>query len=496
MGQLFGNLTHSAVVSPDGTLKWQASPAQAGKTLAAEQSTELQPSSMDEQGNVQPNQSAFSRIIRPTLAQAATGPAGTPNALSPGLSKAGKLVTLLTSGLQGALAGRAAQEQTIAQTGGHRAGGIGTGFQAAYQLPWQRAQQQAEAQLTQAGLQPVTTPYGQMPAGFAAKIIAPYLGYQGKVESARIGAAGREQEAQTKAGAQVQAAEIGKRFIPVSGVGLFDTSSRQIIPGTQQGIVVTPEIADDYQLPKDFIGKPMTLANLASVQRSSVFENVPQMTAQGPIIVNRRNAQATPVAGPGGTRYSPPALASPREIADINNPGETLVVPAGQSFGQPGAQSASVQVPRQAAKAQIPTNVGNLKVAFNTALQHAGLLESAAKALQNGDQQTLNSLKNRFKNEFGSTEPITAQTVADAYGREITKMLSAGHMTDNEISTVGKTINPNRQSLQQVMSVLGAYRALAQSKLNMLNQQVGAATGAVSRKPNGNTSTGDPLGIR
>src|SRR5437899_3014483 len=81
------------------------------------------------------------RIGQPSFQQAATAGAmpGGANVLSPGLNKAGKLVTLLTSGLQGALAGRAASEATIAQTGGRRAGGAGTGFEAGYTLPWQRA---------------------------------------------------------------------------------------------------------------------------------------------------------------------------------------------------------------------------------------------------------------------------------------------------------------------------------------------------------------------
>ena len=75
-----------------------------------------------------------------------SGPAGMPNAMSPALSKGGKLLAFLSSGLQGALAGRAAQEQTIAETGGRRAGGIGTGFQAGYSLPFLRASQGQQVQ--------------------------------------------------------------------------------------------------------------------------------------------------------------------------------------------------------------------------------------------------------------------------------------------------------------------------------------------------------------
>src|SRR2546430_12516404 len=102
-------------------------------------------------------QPAFPTAGDPTFQQAASAGAtpGGANALSPGLNKAGKLVTLLTSGLQGALAGRAASEQTVAATGGRRSGGAGMGFEAGYTLPWQRqaqqnqlAQQQAQIEAT------------------------------------------------------------------------------------------------------------------------------------------------------------------------------------------------------------------------------------------------------------------------------------------------------------------------------------------------------------
>lgn len=123
------------------------------------------------------------------------------------------------------------------------------------------------------------------------------------------------------------------------------------------------------------------------------------------------------------------------------------------------------------AKGEVPTKIGDQKVAFNTAIAHADLLQQAADALKNGDQQTLNSLKNRFGNEFGEAGPVTAQAIANAYGREVTKMLSGGHLTDSEIGSTGKTIDPNSQSPAQLKSVIGAYRALSKSKLDQLNKQ-------------------------
>lgn len=444
----FQNLTNTAVVDPNGQVQYvpDAQALQAANTA--------NPSPYDMSMAVMQNQAPpnTAKMQKPSFMQA-TNPIGG-NLTNPSLTKGGKLLSILLGAGKGAAAG--AGQRTF-----------GEGLQQGSALPFMQAmrpmemqKEQAQIDLLKAQSQMVQTPYGLMNAGLAKVIFPAMIKGQAQTQAAQIGAGGR-----------IQAAQIEKRFIPVPNVGLFDTQSREVIPETQQGITITPEIANDFKLPNQFIGKPMSLMNLASVQRSSVFENVPQMTAQGPIIVNRRNAQATPVSGPGGQQYTPSALASPREVADPNNPGETLVVPAGQSFGRAGVQSASVQVPKKAAAAEVPRNIGDLKVAFTTAIQHADLLQSAASALNNGDQQTLNSLKNRFKNEFGGTGPITAQVIADAYGREVTKMLSAGHMTDNEIATVGYTVNPNKQNFAQSMAVLQAYRALAQSKMNMLNQQ-------------------------
>ncbi len=94
------------------------------------------------------------------------------------------------------------------------------------------------------------------------------------------------------------------------------------------------------------------------------------------------------------------------------------------------------------------------------------------KALNNGDQNTLNSLQNRFTNEFGGAGPVTARAISDAYTREVTKMLSSGHLTDSEISTVSKTLDVNRQSQQQSLGVIGAYKALASSKMQQRRDQV------------------------
>lgn len=491
MGQLFGGsgLTNqgSALIDPNtGNPTYIGSPQQVlGQTQKLIANAENSPNPLSMQP---PDNSSLPKIGKPSFQQAAYEGAmpGGMNAASPGLNKAGKLVALLTSGLQGALAGRAANEQATVQSGGRRSGGAGMGFESGYMLPWQRAEAAQKFSLGQAALQPVQTPYGPMPAEYASRQILP----------AFIRAGAQEQAAQTRGGAQVEAAQIGQRFKAVPNVGLYDTASGQMIPGTQQGIVITPDIAKDYGLPQTFVGKPMTLAGFSSLENAQRFNEQPVEGTAGPALVNRNPAS------PNFGKVTPLGLGNPSlgravQVGDVNNPGQTKYTTAGQAIasGAPGVQSASVQVPKAAAKAEVPTKIGDLKVAFNTAMQHADLLQQAANALQNGDVRTLNSLNNRFKTEFGSAAPTNFNTIADAYSREITKMLSSGHMTDAEIASAGGTVSAN-SSPAQILGALQSYRALAQSKLNMLNQQKGAA---IQQSQTGNAKSkksGDPLGIR
>lgn len=491
MGQIFSNLTTpgSALQSPSGQTLAIGSPQDIQKQQFNAFQSALRPDVANPTDVPNINLTNLPQVGRPSLQQAATAGAlpGSVNPLSPGLNKAGKLFAILHNGLEGALAGHAAQEQAILESGGRRAGGAGLAFQSAYMLPWQRAmaplqyqQQQAQTALAQAGAQPVQTPYGPMAAELASRSVLPWLVRGQSMENvANIGAGAKTQAAQISGEYGLQRELIGQRFKTVPGMGLYDTQANGghggIVPGTAQGIIVTPEIAQAYGIPGDFIGKPMSLQNLSSLERAEVFQNSPMMTEQGPVVINRQTAQATPVRGPGGATYGPTALASPYQVGDPNNPGQTLVVPAGQSFGRPGVQSASVQVPKRAAEAEVPTKIGDTRLAFNTAMQHADLLRQAVTALANGNQQTLSALKNRFKTEFGVSGPVTAQLIADAYSREVQKGLSSGHITEGDTNKVAQTLDVNRQSLQQSLDAINAYKALFQSKLNMLNQQKNAA---------------------
>lgn len=181
--------------------------------------------------------------------------------------------------------------------------------------------------------------------------------------------------------------------------------------------------------------------------------------------------------------------------ADPNNPGAITFMKAGEAMKQ-GVQaptSAAVGEAKAEAKSEVPKNIGDLRVNFNTMIQHAQLLRVAAKALNNGDVQALAGLKNSFKNAFGYAGPITAEAIADAYKGEVSNVINKGHITDTGNERVAHTLDPTHQNYETVDSVLGAYQALAQSKLNMLNHQAEIAKGHKSTEPEGGPTADELL---
>lgn len=482
MGQL-ANLTNTALADPNtGGVHWYGNaPAALGAWAQGQRNFQPPLTSVDDQGNktpLGPDQSKPApSLIKPTPQQAAdpTG-TGVPNAMSPGLTKAGKLMTLLTSGLQGALAGRAANEQATVASGGRRSGGAGMGFQAGYSLPWQRAMMpvqlgqaqtgleagQLQNQMTRAGLQPVQTPYGNMPIEFAAKSYLPWmLRSQAMQNVANTRAAASEYGADVGAGSRVKVAQIEQG----------------------QPIPLDPDVAHLAGF-DELAGVPVgkgTLDNVNKALEARGFKTQDMGTNgtgpnQGMWLLDRGGNRVKQVSPFSLTFQRGASFAQnrPEEVVrDPNNPGIITYAPASEAMnkGLQAPQSAPTVAAKAITKSAVAGPIGNEINAFSTALQHADLLQNALTALGNGDEKTLNSLKNRFKTEFGSADVTNFQTIANAYSREITKMLAAGHMTNEEINTNGASL-PANASPQQIIGALQAYKALAQSKLNIRQQQV------------------------
>lgn len=427
------------------------------------------------------------KLGTPSFMQAAqTGaPPGASNPLSPGLNKAGKLAVLLQNGLQGAMAGRAASEQAVLQSGGHRSGGVGIGYEAGLAAPWQRAgmgeqfaQEQAKTKIMQQQGDMIQTPGGPMPLSLA-KVFYP--------ASIRAGAAENVQAQKGVVAENVQ----GQKSQTAKDVANINQGMQ--IPVDQS----TARLAGFPELSGQSVGKG-TWGNINKALEAKGY-HTQDMGKNG--TDENSGMWLMDKAGERISQVSPNSLTAQKsltytqnrgvQVADPDNPGNTKYETLGQAIktGAAGPQSASVQIPKRAMASEVPTKMGDQKVAFTTMIQHADLLRDASRALSNGDVQALSGLKNAFKNEFGYSGPITAAAIADAYGGEVTNVISKGHITDAEMAKTGKTLDPSKQNFETIDKVLTAYQALAQSKMNMLNQQEQSAIRKSQPKQKGSVNS-------
>jgi hypothetical protein len=116
------------------------------------------------------------------------------------------------------------------------------------------------------------------------------------------------------------------------------------------------------------------------------------------------------------------------------------------------------------------------RLAYNTAIDHASQLLTAADALKNGDVQKLNSLKNYFSTQFGSPDVTNFSAIANAYNHEVTSVVSKGHITDAEVAQGHATL-PDNASPDQIKGVAQAYKNLMTSKRDELDKIIKGGAG-------------------
>lgn len=389
------------------------------------------------------------QFVQPKFQDTLTQPNGTPTPINTAQTKLGKLLAVIKMAAEGA-------------ADGSQAGTFGGGFAAAEQGPIQKMLMQQNLQRGQIENQLQQAQVSMLPWQRMQQIAAL------QKSQADIGRTQAETAAIPTKTALEQAQAISARFKEDPGSGtLIDLQSGQPVNGGQMVPVQTKEIADVLNVP---VGTQVPLGRLSKAADllTKGISNV--TTEQGVFERNRITGKNTRLGDNPRMVFSPENRIV--QVADPNNPGNTTFAKAGDAVKQnmAGPMSASVQIPKAVLKWATTGKGGEQGGAFNTALQHADLLETAMKALNNGDVQTLNSLKNRFKTEFGSPDVTNYQTIANAYSREITKMLSAGHITDSEISTQGATL-PAKASPEQIQGAIDSYRALAGSKMKVLYDQ-------------------------
>lgn len=491
MGQIFSQLTQpgSALTDSSGNAAMVGDPSKIRDTLLRS-SANFKPfanSPTDTGAPPAPGQSPLHNegIGTPTFEQAASSGAtpGGANALSPGLTKAGKLATLLTSGLQGALAGRAKSEETVAATGGRRSGGAGMGFEAGYTLPWQRqaqqnqlAQQQAQTELTQAQSQMVPTQFGPLPAALARYILP-----------AQIRGEATENAANTRAGASRDVANIGAG----ARTGAAQIGANARVQAAQIGLGPLAQVPADLQ---QQFGLPAQLP-LKMLNQAESAANRPLTVVAGEndsYLVNKETGGKTPLGV--GNRGAGAVNAGLVPVADPDDPGIITYQRRGDAVGAQSPQGAATAAAKTEARSEVPTKIGDQKVAFTTMNSHADLLRQAAKAVKNGDFRPGNALWNNLTTEFGNADYTNLEAIANAYNHEVTTVIAKGHIDDSEVKKGERTL-PLNANYATIDKVLSSYQALAQSKMKNLTDQANAAKNPNASK-NPKASKNDPLSIR
>jgi hypothetical protein len=423
---------------------------------------------------------------------------GGANALSPGLSKMGKLGVLLMGGLQGAMAGRDAQEQALVASGGRRAGGAGVGFMGGYQLPFLRALQ--TQQVERGGLE--NTLLGAQAQFYPqlAFLNAQKTGSEISKNVAEAGHAQAQAQGQDYVNALKQAEAAKADITEMNGVPYRISTGKPVVsdaPGqyvpadAQMGAMAN--IPQGTPLPLQVAQKLKSMANegITTIQangRSLIVDKtgktIADMGTATPLaVINAMNPFAGsnfPVAtGEDALKGLTPQQATlvkgvanyeidPNSLKMYRSPqGQMQLLALAKAFNpaydqtQYGTKSALRKSFTSGADA------ANMQ-ALNTVAHHLGQLDKANDALDNGNVQLLNQIANAYKvKAAGQSAPVVFDAIKNAVAGELSNVFKKSGATDPEIANVGSTIS-NSLSKGITKDVIAADVGLVQGRLKAL----------------------------
>jgi hypothetical protein len=384
----------------------------------------------------------------------------------PGLTKGQKLQVLLKAGLQGAAAGRAASEQAVVMSGGRRSGGAGLGFEAGFNAPAQQA-------ATQQGLQR---------GGLENQILGAQAQYAPQIQAlnfsktmadiektlADAGKAGAETQAIPVKAALEKAQALAARYKEDPGSGqLVDLQTGQPY-GNSTGIA--PLTAEEATVLGKQPGErvPIRLKNTASEIAARGLTTV--NTEEGVFERNRITGTNTRL----GNNPREISLDTPVGALD-NSTGKQVMVTRKDIIGNPGRYapvSADVSTPviKQTLKEYAstkPNTAGGTIIANNTAIMHLGLLSDAIDALGNGDLKVFNSLRQKYKEQTGSTVGGTFDTVKQAVSGELAKV--TGSLSQGEQEAIKGPLD-KANSPQALKAAVRSAVQIMDGKIGALHQ--------------------------
>jgi hypothetical protein len=389
--------------------------------------------------------------------QAMTTATGQP--APPGPTKAQKLAVLLKDGILGAMAGRAANEEAIVQSGGHRSGGAGIGFVAGLNAPAQAAATQQALQRGGLENQQLGQQVAAYPANLAlsqGKTISDIL--KSRAEATKDTAQGSQADAEIAAmpakTALEQAQALADRYKEDAGSGqLIDLQTQQPVNTTGQGFA--PLSAQEAQI----LGKnegdrvPLKVKNSANemVNRGikSVSAGGRQLLVDGQGRTIKDLGQATPLVTMNA-QLNAPSQIPPQMQKAVDMVGKnqvdlpTAMAPFRRFPGQAEAFLGAVhdQYPdyfqgnfgatKKVQEKYTSGNVSDQLLAIGTAREHMKLFGRLADALDTGNTQLLNSIGQQIGVQFGSDKKTNFDIAAQAFGGEVGKAFDGAGVVAGE----------------------------------------------------------------
>lgn len=153
---------------------------------------------------------------------------------------------------------------------------------------------------------------------------------------------------------------------------------------------------------------------------------------------------------------------------DITNPAFDTAIQNGQDFTASG----------RALNSYAGGSLGDKTRYINNLAGHLQLMDTAFTALQNGDQNTLSSLKNRWQKEFGSPLPTNVQTAAEVIGPELAKALAGntGAGTQQERQAFSATVGNLANAPEQTGGAIATLKDMLGTQMSDLEFQYHGAT--------------------
>ncbi len=181
-------------------------------------------------------------------------------------------------------------------------------------------------------------------------------------------------------------------------------------------------------------------------------------------------------------KYGPETAALVKNMADYNVSPTSLSTKGGHREAVLGMASKydptfnSQEYPtRQQARVRFSSGPqGDTIRSMNVAIDHLATLHEYADALKNGDVRVINSIGNKFKEQFGYDAPTNFDAVKSIVGAEVSKAIvgSKGALADRE--EIRTTLN-RAGSPDQLVGPIAAYKKLMAGQVKGLKQQYEAS---------------------